>query len=69
MDYYLLPYDKASYVWGGKHKQILIARLFGDLSFEEIGEKSGITAKQAENVYFYIITKLRKALEGKRDKF
>lgn len=50
MDYYLLPYDKASYVWGDKHKQILFARLFGDLSFEEIGEKFGITAKQAENV-------------------
>lgn len=52
-----------------KHKQILFARLFGDLSFEEIGEKFGITAKQAENVYFYIITKLRNELEGKRDEF
>lgn len=52
-----------------KHKQILFARLFGDLSFEEIGAKFGMTAKQAENVYFYIITKLRKELEGTRDEF
>lgn len=52
-----------------KHKQILFARLFGDLSFEEIGEKFGMTAKQTENVYFYIITKLRKELEGKKDEF
>ena len=28
-----------------------------------------ISEKQAEAVYFYIITKLRKEMEGKRDEF
>lgn len=52
-----------------KHKKILFARLFGELTFREIGEKFGMTEKQAEAVYFYIITKLRKEMEGKRDEF
>lgn len=52
-----------------RHKKILFARLFGELTFREIGEKFGMTEKQAEAVYFYIITKLRKAMEGKRDEF
>ena len=47
-----------------KHKKILFARLFGELTFREIGEKFGMTEKQAEAVYFYIITKLRKEMEG-----
>mgnify|MGYP000678900586 FL=1 len=52
-----------------KHKKILFARLFGELTFQEIGEKFGMTEKQAEAVYFYVITKLRKEMEGKRDEF
>ena len=52
-----------------RHKKILFARLFGELTFREIGEKFGMTEKQAEAVYFYIITKLRKEMEGKRDEF
>lgn len=46
------------------YQSLAFARLFGELTFREIGEKFGMTEKQAEAVYFYIITKLRKEMEG-----
>lgn len=33
-----------------RHKKILFARLFGELTFREIGEKFGMTEKQAEAI-------------------
>lgn len=46
-------------------QEILTARVFGDQDFTEIGLAHGLTAKQAEMAYYYIIRKLRKELEGK----
>ena len=66
-----IKYPKFHALYGlkEKHKKILFARLFGELTFQQIGEKFGMTEKQAEAVYFYVITKLRKEMEGKRDEF
>lgn len=49
-----------------RDQEILIARVFGEQDFSEIGLVHGMTAKQAEMSYYYIIRKLRKELEGKR---
>ena len=48
-----------------KEQIILLARLYGEFSFKEIGEKLNISAKQAEMSYYYVLRKLRKEL--KRD--
>lgn len=48
-----------------EHK-LLFARVFGELTFEELGRMLGIKPKQAEMSYYYILRKLRKELEVKR---
>lgn len=48
-----------------REQEILLARLFGEQDFSDIGQAHGLTAKQAEMSYYYIIRKLRKKLEGK----
>lgn len=48
-----------------RDQEILTARVFGEQDFSEIGPAHGLTAKQAEMAYYYIIRKLRKELEGK----
>ena len=45
-----------------KEQTILLARIFGELSFKEIGEKLNISAKQAEMSYYYVLRKLRKGV-------
>ena len=48
-----------------EHK-LLFARVFGEMTFEELGRKFGMTPKQAEMSYYYILRKLRKELEVKK---
>ena len=48
-----------------EHK-LLFARVFGEMTFEELGRKFGIKPKQAEMSYYYILRKLRKELEVKK---
>lgn len=50
-------------------RKLLFARIFGELTFEELGKKFGMKPKQAEMAYFYITRKLRKGLEAKKDEF
>lgn len=52
-----------------KEREILFARVFGELSFTEIGKRQEISSKQAEMSYYYILRKIRKGLEGKEDEF
>ena len=47
-----------------RDKGILLARIFGELSFNEIGAIFNMKPKQAEMAYYYIIRKLRKKLGG-----
>lgn len=46
-----------------RERAILMARIFGELSFGEIGDLFNMKPKQAEMAYYYIIRKLRKKLE------
>lgn len=52
-----------------REKTILFARVFGELSFSELGEILQIKSKQAEMAYYYVIRKLRKELEEKHNEF
>lgn len=52
-----------------REKTLLFARVFGELSFAELGELVGLQPKQAEMAYFYVIRKLRKELGAKKDEF
>ena len=45
-----------------RDRKHLFARVFGELSFTELGEKFGMKPKQAEMAYYYVIRKLRKEL-------
>ena len=49
-----------------RERKILFARVFGELTFIELGEKK---PKQAEMSYYYILRKLRKELEVRKDEF
>ena len=46
-----------------RDRRILFARVFAELSFEELGEKFNMKPKQAEMAYYYAVRKLRKELE------
>lgn len=46
-----------------REQKIMFARVFGELTFSELGEKFGMKPKQAEMAYYYIIRKIRKELE------
>lgn len=48
-----------------EHK-LLFARVFGEMTFEELGKKFDMKPKQAEMSYYYILRKLRKELEVKK---
>lgn len=48
-----------------EHK-LLFARVFGEMTFEELGRRLGMKPKQAEMSYYYILRKLRKELEVKK---
>lgn len=45
-----------------REKRILVARVFREMRFSEIGEELGMEPRQAEMAYYYIIRKLRKEL-------
>lgn len=47
-----------------RERRILFARVFSELSFDELGTEFDMTPYQAEMAYFYIVRKLRKKLEG-----
>ena len=49
-----------------KEQMILFVRIFGELSFLEIGELIDTSGKQAEMKYYYIIRKLRKNAEEEK---
>lgn len=49
-----------------RERKLLFARVFGELTFTELGEKFGMKPKQAEMAYYYVIRKLRKELEVNR---
>ena len=44
---------------------LLFARVYGELTFAELGEKFQMEPKQAEMAYYYVLRKLRKELNGK----
>lgn len=44
-------------------RRLLFARVFGGLTFTELGEMFGMKPKQAEMAYYYVIRKLRKEME------
>ena len=50
-------------------RKILYARIFGELSFEELGEIFHKTPYQMEMAYCYILRKLKKELGGHKDEF
>ena len=45
-----------------REKAILFARIFGELTFAEIGDMFNMKPKQAEMAYYYIIRKLRQRM-------
>lgn len=49
-----------------RDQDILIARVFQEQDFASIGRELGMTEKQAEMAYYYIVRKIRKELEGKK---
>lgn len=52
-----------------RERKILFARVFGELSFEELAAELELTTKQAEMAYYYVIRKIRKALEKWKNEF
>ena len=50
-----------------REKTLLFARALGELSFQELGDELGLKPKQAEMAYFYVLRKIRKKLEAKKD--
>lgn len=51
-------------------RKLLFARVFGELTFEELGEKFNMKPKQAEMAFYYILRKIRKEMEvSRKDEF
>jgi len=48
-----------------RDREILFARVYGELTFAEMGERFHIKPKQAEMAYYYVLRKLRKEMGGK----
>ena len=48
-----------------RERKLLFARVFGELTFTELGEKFGMKTKQAEMAYYYVLRKLRREMNGK----
>ncbi len=51
-----------------RDRELLFARVYGELTFAELGERFQMEAKQAEMAYYYVLRKLRKELKD-RDEF
>jgi len=52
-----------------KERKILYARVYGELSFQELGQMFHKTPHLMEMSYYYILRKLRKGLEERKDDF
>ena len=50
-----------------RERRMLFARVFGELTFEELGKKFSMKPRQAEMAFYYILRKLRKELEVYRE--
>lgn len=50
-----------------REKTLLFAKVYGELSFKQMGDLLRIKPKQAEMAYYYVVRKLRKELEAIRD--
>lgn len=51
-------------------RKLLFARVFGELTFEELGEKFDMKPKQTEMAFYYILRKIRKEMEvSRKDEF
>lgn len=48
-----------------RDRELLFARVYGELTFAELGERFRMEAKQAEMAYYYVLRKLRKELKDK----
>lgn len=62
----LLECDKLKIALGKlkeRERRMLFARIFGEVTFEDMGKKFCIKPKQAEMAYYYILRKLRRELE------
>ena len=51
-----------------RDREILFARVYGELTFAELGERFRMEPKQAERAYYYVLRKLRKEMNG-NDRF
>lgn len=49
-----------------REQRILFERIFWEQNFQEIGKGMDMSAKQAEQAYYYAIRKLRKELGGEK---
>ena len=47
-----------------RDREILFARVYGGLTFAQIGERLQMKPKQAEMAYYYVLRKLRKEMNG-----
>lgn len=52
-----------------RERKLLFARVFGELTYEELGMRFGGTPKQVEMSYYYILRKLRREVEVREDEF
>lgn len=52
-----------------KERKILYARVYGELSFQELGQMFHKTPHLMKMSYYYILKKLRKGLEEGKDEF
>lgn len=50
-----------------REKALIFGRVFEELEFEELGKRHGISGKQAEMAYYYVIRKIRKRMEERMD--
>ena len=48
-----------------RDRTLLFARVYGELTFAELGEQLQMEPKQAEMAYYYVLRKLRKELKEK----
>lgn len=48
-----------------RDRTLLFARLYGELTFAELGKQFQMEPKQAEMAYYYVLRKLRKELKEK----
>lgn len=48
-----------------RDREILFARVYGELTFAQLGERFRMEPKQAEMAYYYVLRKLRKEMDGK----